>query len=69
MPPGTPNVGILRESIEKMAKDPAFVSDWERTYGQESVLLRVPIKTAQRLKNEFVMPAAWQENLRKFVSR
>ena len=69
VPPGTPNVGILRESIEKMAKDPAFVSAWERTYGQELAPLRVPTKTAERLKNEFVKPAAWQEKLRKFVSR
>ena len=57
MPPGTPNVGILRESIEKMAKDPAFVSDWARTYGQELAPLRVPPETAERLKNEFVKPA------------
>jgi hypothetical protein len=69
VPPGTPNVGIIRESIEKMAKDPAFVSDWERTYGQKLAPLRIPSETAERLKNEFVKPAAWQEDLRKFVSR
>jgi hypothetical protein len=69
VPPGTPNVGIIRESIEKMAKDPAVVSDWERTYGQKLAPLRIPSETAERLKNEFVKPAAWQEDLRKFVSR
>ncbi|NIO06885.1 MAG: hypothetical protein GTO40_02430 [Deltaproteobacteria bacterium] len=69
VPPGTPNVKIIRASIEKMAGDPAFVSDWERTYGQELAPLRVPTETAEKLKNDFLKPAPWQEDLRKFVSR
>jgi len=69
MPPGTPadRVEFLRTAIASMAKDPAFVRDWEKVFGQQLAPVLVSAKEAQDLKEEFMRPAPWQDHLRKFM--
>ncbi len=69
MPPGTPQnrIEFLRKAIESMVKDPAFVRDWEKIFGQELAPVVIPVKQAEALKEEFLKPAPWQDQLRKFI--
>ncbi len=67
--PGPPHTGAIRQAMDRMAKDPAFVSDWERTFGNELAPIRFPVKIAEVLKNNFLRPAPWQGFLRKFVQQ
>lgn len=68
-PPGTPpdRVNILRQSMARLTKDPAFVADWERVFGEKLAPAVVPVELVERLKNDFLKPAPWQDFLRKFV--
>ncbi|MFQ5851804.1 MAG: Bug family tripartite tricarboxylate transporter substrate binding protein [Candidatus Binatia bacterium] len=67
--PGTPQkrVNLMRRAIDQMAEDPAFVADWERIFGQKLAPVRISAEEGERLKNDFLRPAPWQEFLRKFV--
>lgn len=69
MPPGTPKdrVEYLRTTIADMAKDPAFVRDWEKVFGQQLAPVLVSAKEAEELKEEFLRPAPWQDHLKKFL--
>ena len=68
--PGTPPeaVAMLRTAIKKMYRDPAFVSDWEKIFGQKLEPVLATPEQGEELKNDFLKPAPWQEFLRKFVS-
>ncbi len=67
--PGTSQnrVNTLRKAVNRMEKDPAFVADWEKIFGQKLAPVLVPVKEAERLANEFLRPAPWQEFVRKLV--
>lgn len=69
LPPGTPPdvVNTLRKGIESMSNDPAFVSDWEKVFGQDFDGARVPALEAEKVKDEFMKPAPWQGALKKFL--
>jgi len=69
LPPNTPPdvVSTLREGIESMSNDPAFVKDWEKVFGQEFAGARVPALEAQKVLTEIMKPAPWQETFKKFV--
>ncbi len=69
LPPGTPpdRVATLRTGIVRMAKDPRFVADWERIFGQPIAPLLVSPKEGEKIKNAVMKSAPWQEYLRKFV--
>ena len=69
MPPGTPKnrIEFLRQAIESMTKDPAFVRDWEKVFGQELAPVVIPTRQAETHKEEFLKPAPWQDQLRKFI--
>jgi tripartite-type tricarboxylate transporter receptor subunit TctC len=69
MPPGTPadRIEYLRTSIANMAKDPAFVRDWEKVFGQKLAPVLVSAKEAEAMKDDFMRPAPWQDHLRKFL--
>ena len=69
LPPGTPAdaVNTLRKGIESMSGDPAFVRDWEKVFGQEFAGARVPALEAEKVKDEFMKPAPWQDTFKKFV--
>jgi len=70
MPPNTPpdRVDMLRQSIARMADDPAFVRDWEKIFGQKFSDARVPALEAEKVKDEFMKPAEWQKSLREFLN-
>ncbi|MFQ5918160.1 MAG: Bug family tripartite tricarboxylate transporter substrate binding protein [Candidatus Binatia bacterium] len=69
LPPGTPpsRVKVLREGINRMARDPKFVARWERIFGQKLAPVLVPPAEGDRIKAKFMAPAPWQEYLRQFV--
>lgn len=69
LPPGTPaeRIGFLRKAIDSMAEDQAFVREWEKIFGQKLAPMRVAAKDGEELKDEFVRPAPWQDQLRKFL--
>lgn len=69
LPPGTPaaKVSELRVAIGKMAKDPGFVKDWERVFGQKLGPVIVSPEDATKIRDETMAPAEWQDHLRKFV--
>jgi len=60
-------VNALREGIESMSNDPAFVKDWEKVFGQEFADARVPALEAEKVKVELMKPAPWQDTFKKFV--
>ncbi len=70
LPPATPpdRVNALRKAIESMAKDPAFVRDWEKIFGQKLAPVLVSATEAEQVKDEFMQPAPWQESLKKFLN-
>ncbi len=69
LPPGTPpaRVKVLRQGIKRMARDPGFVADWEKIFGQKLAPVLVDPAEADRIKNSVMKSAPWQEYLRKFV--
>ena len=69
LPPGTPpaRVKVLRRGIKRMARDPGFVADWEKIFGQKLAPALVDSEEADRIKNSVMKPAPWQEYLKKFV--
>ncbi len=69
LPPATPpsRVRALRKGIDRMARDPKFISRWERIFGQKLAPVLVPAEEGNKIKAKFMAPAPWQEYLRKFV--
>jgi hypothetical protein len=69
LPPNTSRdvVDPLRKSIESMYNDPAFVKDWEKVFGQEFAGARVPAVEAEKVKDEIMKPAPWQDTFKQFV--
>ncbi|NIO11115.1 MAG: hypothetical protein GTO40_25110 [Deltaproteobacteria bacterium] len=69
LPPGTPpdRVATLTKGIARMAKDPKFVKDWERIFGQKLGPVLVSAREATKIKNEYMAPASWRTWLKKFV--
>ena len=61
LPPGTPpdRVATLRTGIKRMAKDPRFVADWERIFGQPIAPLLVSPKEGEKIKNAVMKSARW----------
>lgn len=70
LPPGiaAAKVKELRDAVKKMAKDPGFVKDWERVFGQKLAPVLVTPEDASRIRDETMAPAEWQDHLRKFVA-
>ena len=70
LPPGTPPdiVNRLRKSIESMSADPAFVREWEKVLGLKFADARVSPLLAEKVTDEFMKPAPWQDELKKFVN-
>lgn len=68
-PPGTPadRIEVLRKGIQSLAKDPAFVRDWEKIFGQKLEPVLISATDAEKLKEEFLRPAPWQNHLKKFL--
>ena len=69
-PPNTAKdrIDLLRKSIARMADDPAFVRDWEKIFGQKFADARFSPLEAEKVKDEFMKPAEWQESLQKFLN-
>lgn len=63
LPPGVPpdRVEVLRRAFNRMAEDRAFIADWEKIFGQKFAPSHVPTDLAERMKDDFVKPAPWQE--------
>lgn len=70
LPPGTPQATVdeLREGIAKMAKDPGFIADWEKVFGQKLEPVLVSPEEAERIRDETMKPSEWQTYLRDFAS-
>ncbi len=70
LPPATPpdRVNALRNAIERTAQDPAFVRDWEKIFGQKLAPVLKSATEAEKVKDEFMQPAPWQESLKKFLN-
>ncbi len=70
LPPGTAAAKVteLREGVAKMAKDPGFVKDWERVFGQKLAPVLVTPKEAEKIRDETMAPSEWQAHLRKFAN-
>ena len=70
LPPGTPpaKVAELRAGIAKMAKDPGFIKDWEKVFGQKLAPALVSPQEAEKIVNEVMGPSEWQTYLRKFAN-
>ncbi len=70
MPPNTPSdqVDLLRKSIASMSDDPAFVRDWEKIFGQKFSGSRLSALEAEKIKDDFMKPAEWQDKLRSFLN-
>jgi tripartite-type tricarboxylate transporter receptor subunit TctC len=68
-PPGISEdrLSALREAMARVTKDPAFIAEWERVFGQPLAPVVVSAEMAEKLKNDFLKPAPWQDFLRKFV--
>lgn len=71
LPPETPpdRVTMLRQAIDRMASDPAFVAEWQKHMVPNLEAVRVPPETMERLRNDFLRPAPWQEFLRRSVQQ
>ena len=69
LPPGiaAAKVKELREAVGKMSKDPGFVKDWERVFGQKLAPVLVTPEDASKIRDETMAAAEWQTHLRKFV--
>lgn len=69
LPPGIAGAKVaeLREAVGKMSKDPGFIKDWERVFGQKLAPVLVTPKDASRIRDETMAPAEWQAHLRKFA--
>jgi len=70
LPPGTPpaKVAELRAGIAKMAKDPGFVKEWERIFGQKLAPAIVSPQEAEKIVKEVMSPSEWQAYLRKMAT-
>ena len=70
LPPGTPEAKVkeLRTAIAKMAKDPAFVKEWEKVFGQKLAPVLVTPEEAQKITDEVMKPSEWQTYLRNFAN-
>jgi tripartite-type tricarboxylate transporter receptor subunit TctC len=70
LPPGTPPAKVkeLKDGIAKMAKDPAFVKEWEKIFGQKLAPVLVKPEEAQKILDEVMKPAEWQTYLRNFAN-
>ncbi len=60
-------IQTLRQAFDQMAVDAAFVSDWEKAFGQKFVTSHVPTQLAEQMKQDFLKPAPWQEFVAKEV--
>lgn len=71
MPPGTSEVHVrtLREAIEQMARDSEFVMQWEKFSGQRLGDVRIPGRRAEKLKNDALKHAPWQDFLKEFAQQ
>lgn len=71
LPPETPpdRVAMLRQAIDRMAEDPAFVREWQKHMVPNLRAVRVPVEVMERLRSEFLRPAPWQEFLRSYIER
>ena len=69
LPPGTPSdrVAVLRKGIKMMAKDPGFIRDWEKIFGQPIAPLLVDPAEGDQVKDNLTKPAPWQGFVREFV--
>jgi tripartite-type tricarboxylate transporter receptor subunit TctC len=70
LPPGTPSAKVkeLRAGIAKMAKDPGFVKEWERIFGQKLAPAIVDPEEAEKIVKEVMSPSEWQAYLRKMAT-
>ena len=70
-PPGIAEdrLTVLQQAMVSVTKDPAFVSEWERVFGQQLAPVMISAQMAERLKNDFLAPAPWQDFLRRFVTK
>lgn len=70
LPPGTPGelVAVWRDAMVRVAKDPGFVSDWQRIIGPDVSAVIVPPDQAERIVAEFFTPAPWYKFFQKFVA-
>jgi tripartite-type tricarboxylate transporter receptor subunit TctC len=69
LPPETPadRIAMLRQAIDRMAGDPEFVEEWQKHMMPSLEAVRVPVKTMESLRSEFLKPAQWQEFLQRFI--
>jgi hypothetical protein len=70
LPPGADarQVRVWREAIDRVVKDPAFVTLWERTFGQELAPANVPAEQAERIIAGYFEPAPWHEFFKRFIA-
>ncbi len=70
LPPATATAKVeeLRGGIGKMAKDPGFVKDWEKIFGQKLAPVLVTPEEATRIRDETMAPSEWQTYLREFAN-
>lgn len=71
LPPETPpdRITMLRQAIDRMARDPAFVREWQKHMVPDLGAVRVPVEVMERLRNKFLRPAPWQEFLRSYIEK
>jgi tripartite-type tricarboxylate transporter receptor subunit TctC len=69
LPPKTPasRIAMLRQAIDRMAKDPTFVEEWQRNMVPNLEAVRVPVEVMEKLRNDFLKPAPWQKFLQRFI--
>ncbi len=54
LPPGTPQgrVKVFRQGIRRVARDPGFIADWEKIFGQKLAPALVDSEEADRNKTK-----------------
>jgi hypothetical protein len=52
----------------RVAKDPGFISDWQRIIGPDVSAVIVPPDQGERIVAEFFTPAPWYDYFQKFVA-
>ena len=52
----------------RLEKDPGFLAEWEKTFGEELGAVVASVELAERVLLDYSTPAPWHEFFRRFVA-
>lgn len=70
LPPGTSKemVQMWREAMIRRERDPGFLAEWEKTFGEELGAVVASVELADRVLLDYSTSAPWHEFFRRFVA-